>query len=152
MRTKTMTTLLVLALTLGACGRGPVPPAGATDSTGDELRGTKWVVDTIVDGQSASSAPAGAEAHVVFGDGDRFRGSTGCNAMGGRSLVHDDTPTITFSEVITTKMACADDRMRLERAVLGTLRGDVAYEIDADVLRLDGPDGHGLRLRAAPAG
>jgi heat shock protein HslJ len=107
------------------------------------------MVDTIVDGQSASSVPAGAEAHVVFGDGDRFNGSTGCNAMGGRSLVHNATSTITFSEVITTKMACDDDRMRLERAVLGVLRGDVAYRIDADVLRLDGPDGHGLRLRAA---
>jgi len=66
----------------------------------------------------------------------------------GRSVVHEDTSTITFSEVITTKMACDDDRMRLERAVLGTLRGSVAYRIDADVLRLDGSDGHGLRLRA----
>jgi heat shock protein HslJ len=146
MRTKTMTTLLLLALALGACGRGQLPSAGATDSRA--LRGTKWVVDMIVDGQSASPVPPGAEAHVVFGDGDRFNGSTGCNAMGGRSVVHEDTSTITFSEVITTKMACDDDRMRLERAVLGTLRGNVAYRIDADVLRLDAPDGHGLRLRA----
>jgi hypothetical protein len=38
--------------------------------------------------------------------------------------------------------------MRVERAVPATLDGDVAYEIDADVLRLDGPGGHGLRLRA----
>ena len=45
-------------------------------------------------------------------------------------------------------MACDDDRMRLERAVLDTLKGDVRYEIDAAVLRLDGPGGHGLRLRA----
>ena len=76
-------------------------------------------------------------------------GSTGCNAMGGKSAVHDHTSTITFSEVITTKMACDDDRMRVERAVLGTLDDDVAYRVEADVLRLDGPDGHGLRLRAA---
>jgi heat shock protein HslJ len=116
------------------------------------LRGTKWVVDTIVDGESASSVPAGAEAFVAFGDGpdrNRFTGNTGCNGMGGNSVVHEDTSTITFSEVITTKMACEDDRMRLERAVLSTLKGDVRYQIDADVLRLDGPGGHGLRLRAA---
>ena len=69
--------------------------------------------------------------------------------MGGKSDVHEAKPIITFSEVITTKMACDDDRMRVERAVLATLDGDVAYQIDADVLRLDGPGGHGLRLRAS---
>ena len=112
------------------------------------LRGTKWVVDTIVDGETASSVPAGADAHVIFEDDDRFTGNTGCNGMGGNSVVHQKRATITFSEVISTKMACSDDRMRLERAVLGTLTGDVAYRVEADVLQLDGPDGHGLRLRA----
>ncbi len=113
------------------------------------LRGTKWVVDTIVDGESASSVPAGADAHIVLDDEDRFTGNTGCNGMGGNAAVHQDRSAITFSEVISTKMACSDDRMRLERAVLDTLDGDVAYRIEADVLQLDGPGGHGLRLRAA---
>jgi heat shock protein HslJ len=114
------------------------------------LRGTKWVVDTIVDGQSASSVPARAEAFLVFDrTGDRFQGNTGCNGMGGNSVVHEDTSTITFSEVISTKMACDDGRMRLERAVLATLDGDVRYKVEAAFLTLDGPDGHSLRLRAA---
>jgi heat shock protein HslJ len=113
------------------------------------LQGTKWVVDTIVDRDTASSVPAGAEAHLTFEDDNRFGGNTGCNGMGGNSVVHEDRSTITFSEVITTKMACDDDRMRVERAVLATLDGDVAYRIDANVLRLDGPGDHGLRLRAA---
>src|SRR5687767_1310518 len=70
------------------------------------LRGTKWVVDTIVEGESASSVPAGAEAHVVFGDGedrDRFGGHAGCNGMGGNSVVDEKGSTIAFSEVISTK-------------------------------------------------
>ena len=112
------------------------------------LRGTKWMVDTIVEGDAASSVPAGVEASVIFEDGNRFGGNAGCNGMGGNSVVNEGTSTITFSEVITTKMACDDDRMRVERAVLATLDGDVTYRIDADVLRLDAPDGHGLRLRA----
>jgi heat shock protein HslJ len=112
------------------------------------LQGTKWVVDTIVDRDAASSVPAGVEAHLTFEDGNRFGGNTSCNGMGGNSVVHEDSSTITFSEVITTKMACDDDRMRVERAVFATLDGDVAYRIDADALRLDGPGGHGLRLRA----
>jgi heat shock protein HslJ len=113
------------------------------------LRGTKWVVDTLVERDAASSVPAGVEAHLTFEEGRQFRGNTGCNGMGGSSDVHEDRSTITFSEVITTKMACDDDRMRVERAVLATLDGDVRYQIDADVLRLDGPGGRGLRLRAA---
>ncbi|HET9773057.1 MAG TPA: META domain-containing protein, partial [Acidimicrobiia bacterium] len=116
------------------------------------LRGTKWVVDTIIEGESASSVPAGAEAHLTVGDGDdrdHFTGHAGCNGMGGTSVVDEKAATITFSEVITTKMACEDDRMRLERAVLATLDGPVAYRIDADRLHLDGPGGHGLILKAS---
>ncbi len=112
------------------------------------LRGTKWVVDTIVDRDAASSVPDGVESYLTFEDDKRFRGNTGCNGMGGNSAVNEARSTIAFSEVITTKMACDDDRMRVERAVLATLDGDVAYQIDADVLRLDGPGGQGLRLRA----
>ena len=113
------------------------------------LRGTKWVVDTIIDGQTASSVPAGAEAFVAFDEQTGFSGNTGCNGMGGTSVIDEARSTIRFSEVITTKMACEDERMRLERAVLVTLDGDVRYDITADVLSLDGPNGHGLRLRAA---
>lgn len=116
------------------------------------LRGTKWVVDTIVEGQTASSVPAGAEAFVSFDDKESFTGNTGCNGMGGTSVIDEPRSTIRFSEVITTKMACEDDRMRLERAVLATLEGDVRYEIDADVLSLEGPEGRGLRLRAPTSG
>jgi heat shock protein HslJ len=113
------------------------------------LRRTKWVVDTIVEGQTASSVPPGAEAFVTFDDENGFTGNTGCNGMGGTSAIDEGRSTIRFSEVITTKMACEDDRMRLERAVLATLDGDVRYDVTADVLSLDAPNGRGLRLRAA---
>jgi heat shock protein HslJ len=113
------------------------------------LQGTRWVVDTIVDGQSASSVPAGTEASIVFGGNDGFTGSTGCNQMGGSSVVHSPAKTITFANVITTKIACDPDRSRLERAVLSVLNGDVAYRIQGGTLSLDHPSGRGLGLRAA---
>ena len=116
------------------------------------LRGTKWTVDTIIEGESASSVPAGAQAHVTFGDGndrDRFGGHAGCNGMGGRSVIDEQASTIAVSEVVTTKMACDDDTMRLERAVLATLHGTVGYRIESDTLSLHGPGGWGLRLRAS---
>ena len=58
---------------------------------------------------------------TTFEDNDRFGGSTGCNAMGGTAAVHEKT--ITFSDVITTKMACDPDR----RVIAGLLRFSVIY-------------------------
>jgi heat shock protein HslJ len=72
--------------------------------------------------------------------------------MSGASAVDPSAGTITFSDVITTKIACDDDRMRLERAVLSVLDGRVAYGIEADRLRLDHPAGKGLGLRASGSG
>jgi heat shock protein HslJ len=111
------------------------------------LRGTRWVVDGIVEGDAVSSVPAGAEAHLTIDkERDSFGGNTGCNQMGGAARPAERT--VTFSEVITTKVACQDDRMRLERAVLSVLDGDVTWDIEADVLHLTHPNGRGLILRA----
>jgi heat shock protein HslJ len=111
------------------------------------LKGTRWVVDTVSDGDAASSVPQGPEAHMTIGDGT-FGGSTGCNQMGGNAAVDDAAGTITFSDVIATKMACEDDKMALERAVLSVLAGEVSYEIKADRLTLTHPSGNGLGLHA----
>jgi heat shock protein HslJ len=111
------------------------------------LRGTRWVVEGVVEGDAVSSVPAGAEAHLVIdGAKDSFGGNAGCNQMGGTARPSERT--VTFSDVITTKMACQDDRMRLESAVLAVLDGEVTWKIEADALRLDHPNGRGLILRA----
>jgi heat shock protein HslJ len=112
------------------------------------LHGTRWVVDTVYDGDAASSVPQGAEAHMTLGDGT-FGGSTGCNQMGGNAAADEGAGTITFSDVIATKIACEDDKMALERAVLSVLNGEVTYQIKADRLTLTHPDGKGLGLRAS---
>jgi heat shock protein HslJ len=111
------------------------------------LHGTRWVVDTVYDGDAASSVPQGAEAHMTLGDGT-FGGSTGCNQMGGDAATDEGAGTITFSDVIATKIACGADKMSLERAVLSVLDGVVAYEIKADRLTLTHPSGNGLGLHA----
>ena len=113
------------------------------------LRGTKWVVDGVITGDSVSSVPQGAEAFVVFSETeqDGFGGNTGCNGMGGKAVVAETT--IEFSEVITTKMFCEDERGDLERAVIEVLDGEVTYKIEADRLTLNHPTGKGLMLKAA---
>ena len=110
------------------------------------LTGTRWIVESIVDRDTASSIPQGATAHLLMNADGTFTGNTGCNQMGGAAAIAG--PTIRFNDVYTTKMACDDGRMRLERAVLSVLRDTLSYEIEADQLRLRHSSGKGLDLRA----
>ena len=110
------------------------------------LIGTRWIVESVIDRDTASSIPQGAVAHVLLNADGTFTGNSGCNSMGGGAAIA--TPTIRFTGVYTTKMACEDARMRLEQSVLGVLRDDVSYEIEADLLRLRHTSGKGLDLRA----
>ena len=110
------------------------------------LIGTRWVVESVIDRDTASSIAQGAVAQLVLNADGTFTGNTGCNHMGGGAVIA--APTIRFAGVITTKMACEEGRMRLEQAVLSVLRDDVSYEIEADQLRLRHASGKGLDLRA----
>jgi heat shock protein HslJ len=108
------------------------------------LRGTRWTVDTIVDGQVASSTPATASTSVVF-DKDTVAVSAGCNSGSGSYQLSGNT--IRIGDIATTRKACEPDIMSLENAVLAVLHGDIAYEIDSDRLILKQATGKGLQLR-----
>jgi heat shock protein HslJ len=110
------------------------------------LAGTRWVVESIIDRDTASSIPIGARAHLTIGTDGKFTGNSGCNEIGGAAITTNTT--IAFSDVFTTRMACEPDRTRLEQAVLAVLRDTVTYEVEADRLRLRHPSGKGLDLRA----
>lgn len=109
------------------------------------IEGTKWVVDTIVDGQVASSTPAGGIASVLLERGTAAV-STGCNE--GSAPYQLAGTKIGFGDVVITKKACEPDLAQLEQAVLAVLQGEVEFAVDADRLRLDHPSGKGLQLRA----
>ncbi|MEO6714207.1 MAG: META domain-containing protein [Mycobacteriales bacterium] len=113
------------------------------------LRGSRWVVNTIIEAGGASSIPAGVEAYLEFVDDQRVIGSSGCNSLSGGAAVDEANAAITFAEIRGTKMGCDQARMRVEQAVHQALRGRVGFKIDGDKLVLTGPAGHGLHLRAA---
>lgn len=110
------------------------------------LEGTRWVLESLIDGQAVSSVPQGVEAFLQF-EGDRVTGNAGCNQMSGKAVQSPDS--ITFSNVVTTKMACVGDRGSVEGVVLGVLDGKVAMRIDGDLLELKHPSGTGLQYRSA---
>jgi heat shock protein HslJ len=118
------------------------------------LEGTRWVVDSLIDGDTVASVPAGAgEAYLELAAGE-VAGSGGCNEFSGEAVVDDGT--ITFGALVTTDMACEPAVMAHEAAVLAVLSGEVEWRIEARTLQListeDGPDDGtgplGLGLRA----
>jgi len=110
-----------------------------------KLFDTRWVVDTVLAGSAASSVPKGTEAHLTFGPDGTVTGHTGCNSLTGHYRV--DGTKITFSELVSTRMACDDDRGRLEQEVLAVLDGAVEYRVEGDRLTLTHPSGKGLSLK-----
>ena len=109
------------------------------------LAGTRWVVDSLIDGETVSSVPAGHEAHLVF-DGDRFEGWTGCDQVSGTAV--QIPGGLRFGDVTRPGARCDGTAAALESAVLAVLDGDVTARIEADLLTLTHPSGRGLQLRA----
>lgn len=110
------------------------------------LRGTAWQVETLIDGEQASSVPAGVEAGLQIGADDQLTGQTGCNSIGG--AVRIDGDSVTLDGLRMTKRGCAGDAGRVEQAVVAVLDGRVAVTIEADRLTLTHPSGRGLGLVA----
>jgi heat shock protein HslJ len=104
------------------------------------------VLETLISGQAASSVPQGVEVFLQF-EGDRVTGDAGCNRLSGKAV--ESPGKIVFSEVVTTKMACAGDRGTVEGAVLSVLEGEVSSRIDGDLLELKQSNGNGLQFRSA---
>jgi heat shock protein HslJ len=91
---------------------------------------TEWVLDTVVEGDVASSVPAGVTATLAFGSGvPKAFVETGCNT--GSGDVDYDATTMTFGPLALTKRACADaSAAAVEAAVTAVLQGQVAYVLE----------------------
>jgi heat shock protein HslJ len=111
-----------------------------------DLAGTTWELDTLVDGQVASSMPAGAPSVTLVFDDKKVTADTHCNGVSAEYTVSGDT--ITFDLGVMTKMACAPEIMQGESAVVDVLQGDTKYEITADKLTLTSESGKGIMLHA----
>ncbi|GAA1608269.1 META domain-containing protein [Kribbella sancticallisti] len=109
------------------------------------LDGTKWSLETVISGETASHSTGSEKAHFTIG-GERVTGSTGCNEFQG--VVARTGDKLTFGELSTTRKACTGDAAKLEQTLLGALKGELTYTIEAGRLKLRAPDGNGLDLTA----
>lgn len=109
------------------------------------LIGTYWVLDTITEGEVAST-PAAAASLVFAADGS-VSGSTGCNSLFGSYAA--DTG---FSPLGTTKMACEPPIMEQETLVLEILAPEATLTIEGSLLTIADLEGRTLVFRATPQG
>ena len=109
------------------------------------LVGTRWVVDTIIQGDGASTPPQGAVGSILFGSDGSLAASLGCNTGSAKFTVSGDT--ITIGAMATTRMACLGEAAELEKHMLAVLAGAVQFAIDGDALTLTAESGAGLGLR-----
>jgi heat shock protein HslJ len=105
------------------------------------LIGTNWALDTITEGEAAST-PA-APATLLFGEDGSVSGSTGCNSLFGSYSTADG-----FSPLGTTKMACEPAVMEQEALVLAILGPEATLTIDGSLLTIADLAGRTLIYRA----
>jgi heat shock protein HslJ len=117
----------------------PVPPAPDR-----ELAGTRWVLDTLVDGEVASST-LGEPAVLLLRPDQTAEASTGCRTVTGTWLVEDGALVI---DDLLADGTCPPDVVRQDDHVAAVLAGGPVAEISEDRLTLTGPDGRGLVYRA----
>jgi len=103
------------------------------------LVGTTWRLDAIVEGTAAegvaSSVPADVTSTLRISEDGQLSLAPGCNSGGADVQVSEGL--LRLGPVVTTRMACAEEQMRIEEAVLTVLtRGEVDYSIDGDALTL----------------
>jgi heat shock protein HslJ len=110
------------------------------------LVGTTWALDTLVDGEVASSMAAGSQEVTLVFDDKQVVADTHCNGVSAEYTIEGDT--IEFTPGASTKMACAPEIMQGENAVSEVLQGEVTYEITADKLTLTNSSGKGIQLHA----
>jgi heat shock protein HslJ len=110
-----------------------------------QLDGTRWTLESVISGKTASHPAGAGKAHLTV-SGERITGSTGCNDFEG--VVARTAGKLTLGEIAVTAVGCMGDRAKLEQDVLSVLRGELTYTIEADRLQLRAADGTGLDLIA----
>lgn len=118
----------------------------AEEETVRDLKGTTWVLDTLIDGDVASSMGAGAPEVTLVFDGKKVTADTHCNGYTAEYTVAGDT--VTFTPGASTLMACEPEIMKGEQAVADALRDEVTFELTADRLTFTHPSGKGIGLHA----
>ena len=104
-------------------------------SRGFDPTGTAWRAAEI--GGRAVADPV--QSTLVFEDGDRVRGNTGCNSFQGS--ITRRGPFLSFGPLATTRRACPEAIMDQEQRFMAALDATRLFERSGPLLLLLGEDG-----------
>ena len=125
---KYMLLLVVIGLLAAACS--------AQDPAASLLGA--WQLSAFGAADAPTPAVEVSEAQITFNEDGTVTGNSGCNEFGGSYTVEGDQ--ITFSEIVSTLVACEDPRMIQEQAVYQVLTETATFEIDGNTLTLTNND------------
>jgi len=109
------------------------------------MEGTSWVLESFIDGETASSVPADVgSVTMTLADG-RLRIDTGCNGVGAGYTLSGDVLTTTPG--VSTKMFCGDAINQVESKLSTVIGGDLTVTLDRQSLTLTNANGAGLAFR-----
>ncbi|MEA2001304.1 MAG: META domain-containing protein [Actinomycetota bacterium] len=114
----------------------PVPTADLVD--------TLWILETVIDGDTASSVGGDPATLLLAGDGT-LTASTGCRTLTGRWL--ENGGVIVVPE-LAADGECPSDLSRQDSQVVTVIGDEFRAEIDGNVLTLTSMGGDGLVYRA----
>jgi heat shock protein HslJ len=110
-----------LTLAVAACSSS----GGASPTPAAALPGTSWTVTTIGGTGTVPQQPT-----IAFTADGTVSGTTGCNQYNGTYTVDGDK--LTFSPLVSTRMACAEDAANAQEAAFTTaLQGTATWSIDS---------------------
>lgn len=122
----------------------------AVASPDADLAGPTWTLDTIIEGETASTVPAGVVASITFADDGSATFESGCNSG---ELRYEEASDSTFrvTERMVTVAGCEDERTAVETAFLAVLTDTVTWSVTEQRLTLTSADGStGLGFTATP--
>lgn len=119
-------------------------PAYAPTRAGQDLLGSSWVLVSL-DGDTQVGEVIGGQAVTLSFEGSsQAGGSGGCNSFGAAYSANPATGSISFSEIVSTLMACTGEGIgEVEAIYFATLNGAESYEQAGNKLTISG-GGHTL--------
>jgi len=148
-----------LGLSLLTACANVIPPCGAkTSPPSSEFRNTKWelvrwnLAPNNLGEVRARQIPQGEGSnpiHIQFdANSERLSGTTGCNRFTAR--ISEDARGFTLDKIVTTRMACAPQRMELENDFLYALNDYQSIVRNGDQLLMIGSNREVLSFMQRP--
>lgn len=116
--------LLVIGLAISAC---------SAQEASSSLIGS-WKLTSFGPPDGPIAAVPDTEAGLTFNEDGTVAGNSGCNGLGGNYSLEGDQ--VTFSEIVSTLIACEEPLMSQENVVHQVLTDTATFKIEGNTLTL----------------